>query len=360
MTAVLAAIADRSVEARSLPELASDLFAAHADCIEAGLTAVKARQAELQAALRCGEALVQAKAGLAHGSWRDWLRFEASRHHAKLSERTAQEYMRLYSHWPEIEAVANARSIAVLSLTKRDALRLIAQPKGAKALQLRHELQASKAARQVEAEVVEREHEQNLRRSLPLEQLQTMSREQLQEELIVLNQEESDRAELLSGDSLVQIPARLTAKKRLLLELIEAQSEPEDATNRDFSEMFNQLNQVGLVEPSNNIHIIWISVDRYSPLHWLKANGCEERNRRVLGNRAEDAIVENQIEVEAKITAAIQEDCDRLNWPYRLQRVREGEARATVNGCGAIAKTARLAFIAAYLSAMKTRSEETA
>jgi|GEM_PF-1778490 len=186
---------------------------------------------------------------------------------------------------------------------------------------LRKEIEERKREREKEDAATAREHELNLRQALPLEQLQQMSREQLQEELIALNQEESDRAELLSGDSLVQTTARLTAKKRLLLELIEAQSNPDDATNRDFSEIFNQLNEVGLVEPSNNIHIIWISVDRYFPLHWLKANGCEERNRRVLGDRSDRAFASNQFEVEAKIVAAIQEDCDRLNWPYRLQRM---------------------------------------
>jgi|GEM_PF-5360327 len=378
MTAVVAAIAPQQVYPRSLYEsndpfghprsqpkdmsrweLEDELFVTHSECIEAGLTAVRARQAELQAALRCGEILYRMKSFVAHGEWSNWLKTQTLARQVKLSERTAQEYIRLYSRWPEIEAVANARSIAVLSLTKRDALKLIAQSKDtkAKALQLRQELQTSKAARQAEVEAVEREHELNLRQSLPLEQLQQMSRDELQEELIVLNREESDRATLLSGDSLYETPAILMARKRTVLELLEdSKAEPEDATNRGFGEMFDQLNEVGLVEPSDNIHIVWISPDEHLGLHWMRANGCEDLWRRVLDDRAEAAIFGNQIEVEAKIVAAIQEDCDRLNWPYRLQRVREGEATATVNGCGAIAQTPRLAFISAYLNAMKTRS----
>jgi DNA-binding Xre family transcriptional regulator len=73
----------------------------------------------LKHARRAGKLLVEAKEGMPHGEWLGWLEanFEGS-------ERVAQMYMRVHSHWAEIEA--NTKSVSDLTLT--GALRAIGPP----------------------------------------------------------------------------------------------------------------------------------------------------------------------------------------------------------------------------------------
>ena len=73
----------------------------------------------LQHARRAGKLLVEAKERTPYGEWLQWLKenFEGS-------EKTAQNYMRVHSRWPEIEQ--NAKSVADLTLT--EALKAIAPP----------------------------------------------------------------------------------------------------------------------------------------------------------------------------------------------------------------------------------------
>ena len=75
-----------------------------------------ARQA-LFYARAAGELLLEAKPTVRHGEWLSWLdaNFDGSR-------RTAQDYMRIASRWPMIEAFVNARHAA--HLTIREALRI--------------------------------------------------------------------------------------------------------------------------------------------------------------------------------------------------------------------------------------------
>ena len=116
-------------------------------------------------ALHCGRLLLQIKeigkktGAISHGQWEDWLKCEAQKRNAKLSPRTAREYMRLANKWTEIEAAAKRRDLAVLNLTKTDALKLIAEPKRSRQLKLREELDTNRAKQQQEMEATEREHE---------------------------------------------------------------------------------------------------------------------------------------------------------------------------------------------------------
>ncbi len=78
----------------------------------------KAREA-LEHARRAGELLIEAKATVRHGEWLPWLSANV-----QFSERTAQGYMRLAAHWPELEA----KSATVADLPLRDALKALAEP----------------------------------------------------------------------------------------------------------------------------------------------------------------------------------------------------------------------------------------
>ena len=79
----------------------------------------------LEHALACGDLLIEAKAKLAHGTWRPWL----AEHCALLSERTAQVYISLAKNRTAIRAAIEAKSAdaADLTMTIRDALELIAR-----------------------------------------------------------------------------------------------------------------------------------------------------------------------------------------------------------------------------------------
>ena len=80
-----------------------------------------AMKSTLEHALACGDLLIEAKAKLAHGTWRPWLK----EHCASLSERTAQVYVSLAKNRAAIEA--KSADAADLTMTIRDALELIAR-----------------------------------------------------------------------------------------------------------------------------------------------------------------------------------------------------------------------------------------
>ena len=71
--------------------------------------------------MMCGDLLIEAKAKLAHGTWRPWLK----EHCPSLSERTAQVYVSLAKNRAAIEA--KSADAADLTMTIRDALELIAR-----------------------------------------------------------------------------------------------------------------------------------------------------------------------------------------------------------------------------------------
>ncbi len=363
-----------TIAANELFDLTEQIFQSHHDCIEAATTASNARRAELQHALDCGRALIAAKAKLPHGSWLDWLKAEAGKRGTKLAPRTAQEYTRLAEKWPQIEAEANARALA--HLTKTEALKLIAQPKGQKAAALRQEIKDRAQSRQLQTEAVEREHERNLSQSLPLEELQRMDARQLQAELVRINQEECDKAELLTGDSLYQTPAILMARKRAVLDLlVEEQSKCaiarafEEGTDyvlplgglevehdipkerRTLSELFDRLVEVGAIAPSDykdndSLYLAPFSSDYKAPFRYWKADSALYKKQ----GFSDEALDGKQVECEAHIVATIQEDCDRRGWGHWLGRV-EGKAEAEINGYCAQAESTRIAFIGAYLAA---------
>lgn len=70
-------------------------------------------------ARRAGELLAEVKKQLLHGDWLPWL----AEHCPTISTRTAQAYMRVAAHWPELEA--NTQRVAHLPF--RQALALLAE-----------------------------------------------------------------------------------------------------------------------------------------------------------------------------------------------------------------------------------------
>ena len=99
-------------EVPHLQALAAQITAAHAD-------ACRAAQSAIAHARRAGGFLIEAKAGLGHGSWLSWL----AEHCPTIAERTAQAYMRVARDWPTLEAKAQR----VADLPLRDALALLAE-----------------------------------------------------------------------------------------------------------------------------------------------------------------------------------------------------------------------------------------
>ena len=354
-----------------LTDLTSELFQAHHDAIEAATTAANAMRAELQHTLRCGKLLHQAKTlgkqtgEIPHGGWEDWLKQESRQRGTSLAPRTAQEYMRLYKHWPEIEAKAKARALALLNLTKSEALKLIAQSKDQKAAALRQEIQVRAQSRQLQAQADEREHERKPSQSLPLEELQQMDPAQLKTELIRINQEESDRAELLSGDSLYQTPAILMARKRAVLERLEEKGKsaiarafeegtdyalPQGVSERDrasvpvekssLSELLDRLVAMGAIAPCNayGTHKIQFGAGEEEEfLHWVQ-------------HPARDAHSSVLFESEATLEACLRAECQRRGWEYSIRWSGEG-AIALVNGHQRRAGGGAIAFVGAYLAA---------
>jgi hypothetical protein len=79
-----------------------------------------AAQVAVHHAWRAGEFLLQAKKTVRHGKWLHFLKCDCS----NLASRTAQGYMCIARHWSMIEADANTRGGAYLSI--HEALRLVA------------------------------------------------------------------------------------------------------------------------------------------------------------------------------------------------------------------------------------------
>ena len=96
----------------TLPDLANQINAAHKLC-EAAL------KNGLQHAMEAGRLLAEVKSLCPHGEWLPWLKSNF-----KGSPRTAQGYMRIASHWPELEA--NTQHVS--HLPYRQALALLAAP----------------------------------------------------------------------------------------------------------------------------------------------------------------------------------------------------------------------------------------
>ncbi len=77
----------------------------------------------LDHALKAGELLLEAKRGLPHGEWLPWL----GENCPDISERTAQNYMRLARELPKLEPAKTQR---VSDLCYRDAIRVVSQDIG--------------------------------------------------------------------------------------------------------------------------------------------------------------------------------------------------------------------------------------
>ena len=104
----------------ALDDLSKRINAEHEACQTAMRSAV-------DHAMRAGELLIEAKAGLAHGQWLPWLEGSCG-----VSERTAQAYMRLARELPKLEP-EDAQRVADLPL--RQVLAELAEPKSNELLQ---------------------------------------------------------------------------------------------------------------------------------------------------------------------------------------------------------------------------------
>jgi hypothetical protein len=94
----------------SLVELAGEINKEHNLCLNA-------MRDSLQHAVNCGRLLMDAKELLPHGSWLPWLI-----DNCPFSERTAQAYMRVTQHYPELKSAVTA------DLTLDGALMLLQEP----------------------------------------------------------------------------------------------------------------------------------------------------------------------------------------------------------------------------------------
>ena len=90
-------------------------------CIEHS-AALAAATSATEHAIRCGDLLIEAKAGLEHGQWLPWLK-----ENCPFSERTAQAYMRLAQKVSEFDEQEAQR---VADLPVRDAVKAIADSRG--------------------------------------------------------------------------------------------------------------------------------------------------------------------------------------------------------------------------------------
>lgn len=102
-----------TANAVNLDDLAARIRAAH-DGVQT------AARSSIEHALTAGDLLIHAKRRLKHGEWLPWLE-----EHCKLSERTAQAYMRLAKHRGFVEA----KSAVIADLTVAGALDLISPPR---------------------------------------------------------------------------------------------------------------------------------------------------------------------------------------------------------------------------------------
>lgn len=98
---------------RDLSSLAEQINDEHRQC-ESDL------QSALQHAINAGQLLSEAKAGVDHGQWLPWLESNCT-----FSARTAQAYVRLAKHLPELESKAQHAA----HLPVRESLALLAEPK---------------------------------------------------------------------------------------------------------------------------------------------------------------------------------------------------------------------------------------
>lgn len=100
-----------TTHSENLPQIADQANREHGAALKAATTALKH-------AMECGRLLIEAKAGIGHGSWSDWLgtNFDGS-------TRTAQAWMRLYRNRHRLES--KAQSSADLSID--GALKLLAE-----------------------------------------------------------------------------------------------------------------------------------------------------------------------------------------------------------------------------------------
>jgi hypothetical protein len=98
---------------KTLDELAAQINAEHDECIAAF-------KRGLDHAMRAGDLLIQAKALVGHGKWMPWFR----KHCPRMSERTAQVYMRLARHRAQVESAGPA------GLTIDSVLATLAWPSG--------------------------------------------------------------------------------------------------------------------------------------------------------------------------------------------------------------------------------------
>jgi hypothetical protein len=97
---------------RKLNGLAEKIHDAHRECETAARTAV-------EAAMRAGDALIEAKSECPHGRWSKWLKSNCN-----MSPRSAQLYMKLARNRGAIE-----KRNAVALLTVRDAAALVSTPR---------------------------------------------------------------------------------------------------------------------------------------------------------------------------------------------------------------------------------------
>ncbi len=86
------------------------------------------KESAISYAVKCGGALASAKSLVEHGKWLDWLKSNCA-----LSERTAQNYMKLAHEYPLVE---NSNTQRVADLSIREALKLLSQPKETKTVDL--------------------------------------------------------------------------------------------------------------------------------------------------------------------------------------------------------------------------------
>lgn len=88
---------------------------------EANQNALASSKKAILYAIECGEALINAKSLVKHGEWQSWLK-----NNCEVSERTAQNYMKLATEYPSIED-AKAQRVADLSI--REAIKELSKPK---------------------------------------------------------------------------------------------------------------------------------------------------------------------------------------------------------------------------------------
>ena len=101
-------------QAISLLDLATEINAKHGQTINSARTT-------LESAREAGELLIEAKAQVDHGQWATWL----SENCPDLSQRTANEYKRVFENWEAIES----KLAVTANLTIGSALSAIAKPK---------------------------------------------------------------------------------------------------------------------------------------------------------------------------------------------------------------------------------------